>query len=103
MAALRFVAMILFLVAAVVLATDGTRAYYREGRLFTPLVKHLGDLAPTALANVRKSVGASTHPKVWDWGIAPLLQAPGWVTFGALGTLAGWLGRRRRRVIIFAN
>jgi hypothetical protein len=69
----------------------------------TPLAKHVTDIFPQALASARRSVATATHPAVWDLGVAPLLALPGWVSFTALACLAGWFGRRRRRINIYAN
>ncbi len=103
MPVLRFLAMLLFLVAAIALATDATRAYWGSGQLFTPLAQHWNDLAPNALAGARRAVSGSLHPAVWDWMIAPLLKVPAWIAFAALAIPAAWFGRRRRRVNIYAN
>lgn len=103
MSALRFLALLLLLVAAVALATDATRAYWGEGTVFTPLSKHWSDLAPNAMVSARRSVAGLTDARVWDWGIAPLLKLPAWMSFGALGIALGWIARRRRRVNIYAN
>jgi len=103
MSALRFLAMLLFLVATLAFATDASRAYLGEGTLFTPLLKHWSDLAPTALASARRSLVGATHPAVWDWLVAPVLAVPAWITFGFLAVVMSVIGRRRRRVNIFAN
>ena len=44
-----------------------------------------------------------THPGVWNWGVLWLLQLPAWALFGLLGLILAFLGRRRRRVNIYAN
>jgi len=40
---------------------------------------------------------------VWDLVIGKLLLLPAWSLFGALGMLAAYAGRRRRRTNVFAN
>jgi len=103
MSALRFLAMLLFLIATLAFATDASRAYFGEGTIFTPLLQHWSDLAPTALASARRSLVGATHPAVWDWLVAPVLAVPAWITFGGLAVTVSVIGRRRRRVNIFAN
>jgi hypothetical protein len=103
MAVLRFLAMLCLLVAAIALATDATRAYWTGSQLATPLAKHVTDLAPNAMIAAEQAVGRSMHPLVWNAGIKPVLALPAWVSFTALALIVGWIGRRRRRVNIYAN
>ena len=44
-----------------------------------------------------------THPLVWETAVRPLLLLPAWALFGGLGFLLAYIGRRRRRVNVFAN
>lgn len=103
MAALRFVSLLLLVIAMVVLATDLTRARLLGDGFWVPMLRHWSDVAPASLAAARAAVQAKAHPLVWDWTIAPLLQLPAWLVFGLLGILAGIVGRRRHRINIFVN
>lgn len=103
MAVLRFLAMLCLLVAAIALATDATRAYWTGGSIATPLAKHVNDLAPKALTAAKLAVGGATHPLVWHTMLEPILALPAWVSFTILAMIVGWVGRRRRRINIFAN
>lgn len=103
MAALRFASMLFALIATVVLATDVMRAGNGSApSIWTPLARHWGDLSPNSFAATRKSI-QSLHPLAWDYGAQPVLRLPGWLIFGSLAVVTGYLGRHRRRVDIFTN
>lgn len=104
MAALRFLCFLFFLAAAIVLATDVTRARMSPTQPFwVPLQRHWQDLSPKTLEAAKRSVEKSSHPAVWSVGLGPLLRPPGWLVFGGIGALLGYLGRYRRRIRIFIN
>jgi hypothetical protein len=103
MAALRFLGSFLLLLAAVVLIADVTNARGPVGGGFTvSLAKHWAGLAPSSLAAAQKSIQA-VSPLLWDPLVKTLLAMPAWATFGLLGGLLAWIGRRRRRVNIYVN
>jgi hypothetical protein len=100
---LRFLAAVLLLIAVIAGVYDGTRSLSAHDTVMTSLLEHLTKLAPAMLNSVRDAVQRSTHPLVWDAGVAKLLLLPAWSVFGLLGLLAAYAGRRRRRTNIFAN
>jgi hypothetical protein len=103
LAFLRFLAGVLFLVAVIAAGYDATRSLAAHRPVTTSLFEHASKLTPALLGSARDTVRRSTHPLVWDVGIAKVLMLPTWSVFGALGLLAAYAGRRRRRTNIFAN
>jgi hypothetical protein len=103
MAALRFLASIFLLLAAVILIADftNTRGPMSSG-LTVSTAKHWASLAPATLASTQKSIQA-TSQILWDPFVKTLLSVPAWSLFAFLGGLLAWFGRRRRRVNIFVN
>lgn len=100
---LRFVSLLLLLLAAVTFATDLTRVQTgASDTVFMPAARHWQTVSPNSLTAARKNV-SSLHPVVWDYAVAPVLRFPAWMLFGALGVAAGYAGRHRRRVKVFTN
>lgn len=100
---LRFLSLLLLLVAALTFATDLTRVQTgTSDTLFVPAARHWQAVSPNSLVAARKNV-STVHPLLWDAGVAPVLHLPGWMLFGVLGIAAGYAGRHRRRVKIFTN
>jgi hypothetical protein len=102
-AALRVLAGLLLLTAVMAAVDDVTRSMAADRTVTTSTYDHWSTLAPKTLEAARASVERRTHPVVWTWGLAPVLQLPAWGLFGFLGLACGWAGRRRREVNIFAN
>jgi hypothetical protein len=100
---LRFLAGVFLLVAVIAAVNDVTRSSAGDRVAAMSAYEHWSKLAPVTLAAARGAVQRNTHPLVWDWGLAPLLQLPAWGLFGVLGFLLAYAGRRRREVNIFAN
>jgi len=102
---LRFLAGVLLLIAVVAGVYDGTRVLDGRGGdvAMTSLGEHWSKLAPQSYKNAQAAVRRYTHPLVWDGPIQQLLSVPTWAAFGTLALVAGYLGRRRRRVNVFAN
>jgi hypothetical protein len=100
---LRFVAGVLLLVAVIALVYDGTGSLARGGPVTTSIGEHWSRLAPTSLKAAQGAVQRGSHPLVWDLVISRLLLLPTWMVLGTLGILLAYLGRRRRRVNIYAN
>ena len=94
----------LFLLGAVLsLVHDGTQTVLRgNGVLITPLVQHWYDISPSTLNSMQQAVQKSV-PWLWDGPIATVLSYPGWIVFGLIGIIISYMGRRRKRVIIYAN
>jgi hypothetical protein len=100
---LRVLAGLLLLIAVMAAVNDVTRSMAADNAVMTSTYEHWSRLAPKTLEAARASVERRTHPVVWSWGLAPILQLPAWGLFGILGLVCGWAGRRRREVNIFAN
>jgi hypothetical protein len=104
MAALRFVAGLFLLAAVIAGVSDATRAQLgMPGPPSTPLLKHLGDFAPSSLAAAQRTVQNRIHPLVWDPVAKSFLSLPSWASLGAIGLLLAYAGRRRRRINIYTN
>lgn len=103
MAVFRFLAAVFLLAAAIALVVDATPAIYGVGPFkATALSAHWHDLAPSSFEAAKKAV-SGLSPGLWDSLVAPVLDIPAFVTFGALALLSGYAGRRRRTVRIFVN
>jgi hypothetical protein len=100
---MRFLASVLLLTAVLALVYDGTRTLAAERLVLTSAGEQWGKLFPTSLKNAQGFVQRTTHPLVWDTTVRPLLTVPTWALLGGLGFLIGYVGRRRRRVNVFAN
>jgi hypothetical protein len=103
MAALRFLAAVFLLVAAIALVVDASPAIYGAGPFrATSLSVHWKDVAPRAFDAAQTAI-SSLSPWVWESLIRPILALPTFVIFGALAVLSGYAGRRRKSVRIFVN
>ena len=102
--ALRLLAAVSFVVAAVALASDagpaGTGGPLRLEP--TPVLSHWRAVAPASLDATQSFIVKRMRPWVWDAVSAPL-RLPSFVFFCGLGLLLGYLGRHRRQVAIFSN
>jgi hypothetical protein len=104
MAVLRFVAGLFLLVAVTALVSDATRVQLgMPGPPSTPLLKHVSDFAPASLAAAQRAIQKNIHPVVWDPLLKSFLSLPAWASFGAMGLLLGYVGRRRYRINVFTN
>lgn len=102
--ALRFLAFVFLLVAAIALVSDATPELDGYGRFEPTLfVEHWRSIAPNSVASAQKAVSDSTHPIIWSFGIAPLINLPTYLIFGVLGVLAAVTGRRREKLDVFVN
>jgi hypothetical protein len=102
-AVVRFLAGVLLLVAVIFAIYDTTRAKANGHVSFTSISETWSALSPASLKAARDSVQTRTHPIVWNWGIAKLLQLPAWALLGLIGLLLAYAGRRRRQVNVYAN
>jgi hypothetical protein len=102
-ALLRFLAGTLLLVAVIFAVSDATRLAGSSRASAVTMQQTWSAVSPTSLNAAQRAVQSTTHPAVWTWGVHPLLQLPAWALFGLLGLLLAFLGRRRRRVNIYAN
>jgi hypothetical protein len=101
----RLLAGVLLLIAVIAAIYDGTRTLdSKAGEVtMTSLGEQWSKVAPVSHKNAQAAVRRYSHPLIWDALIQRLLQLPTWAVFGSLGLLAGYAGRRRRRVNVFAN
>jgi hypothetical protein len=103
MAVFRFLAAVFLLVATIALVVDATPPIYGAGS-FKPsaLSNDWTELAPKSFEAARSAVSA-VAPWLWEGVIAPILDIPTFIAFGALALLSGYAGRRRKTVRIFVN
>ena len=101
LAALRVLAGLFLLIAALAAITDVTYSMTGKGLVMTSLLEHWGRLAPQSLASLQASV--RRVPLLWGYLLKPALSIPAWMFFAGLGLVCAWGGRRRSRVNIFAN
>jgi hypothetical protein len=102
--ALRFLAGLFLLAAAIVLATDATRPLNGTAPFVpTPMARHWADTAPRSLAAAKAAVVQRAGNFAWDGVVAQVLRVPTFAFLGGLGVLCGYLGRRRRKVDIYVN
>jgi hypothetical protein len=99
----RFLAAVFLLIAVLAGVYDGTRTLAADRLVTTSLVEHWSTLAPTLLNTAQSAVKRSAHPLVWDMGLGKVLLLPASLVFFAIGVLFAYVGRRRRRVNVFAN
>ena len=101
--ALRFFASVLLLIAVIAAVADGTRTLAAERLVLTSAGEQWNKIAPNSLRYAQTYVQRTTHPLVWETVVRPLLLLPTCALFGGLGFLLAYIGRRRRRVNVFAN
>ena len=100
---LRFLAGVFLLVAVIFAVNDATRLAGPDRASTVTVHQTWSAVAPNSLNAAQRAVQNTTHPGVWNWGVLWLLQLPAWTLFGLLGLILAFLGRRRRRVNIYAN
>ena len=103
MAFLRAIAWLLLLIAVISLTSDLTRGNGSASALLTTTLSHWKDVSPGSLAATAAFVRDTISPKAWDPVLVRVLLLPAWALFGALGVALALLGRRKRRVNIYAN
>jgi hypothetical protein len=102
-ALLRFLAGILLLVAVIFAVSDATGSLGTSRGAAVTVHRTWSAVSPASLGAAQGAVQRYTHPAVWNWGILKMLQLPAWALFGLLGVILAFVGRRRRRVNIYAN
>ena len=103
MAVFRFFAWVLLLIAMVSLVGDLTRAANGGPWAMTTTYGYWKSVSPQTLATSAGFVQKSLSPILWDTVVVRVLLLPGWFLIGGLGLILGVLGRKKRRVNIFAN
>lgn len=102
-ALLRFLAGVCLLVAVIFAVNDATPVL-GAGQAGAVTMHHTWSaVSPTSLKAAQGAVQRYTHPALWDWGLLKILQLPAWTLFGVVGLILAFLGRRRRRVNVYAN
>ena len=96
-------AWILLLLAVIALTSDLTRTATGGPRAFTSALSYWQSMSPQSLASTSGFIRKSLHPLLWDAGLLRILILPTWLLLGAIGLLCAVVGRRKRRVNIFAN
>ena len=101
---LRALSAACFIVAAVALASDLSTTTRVKPSAFqtTSVIEHWHTVAPNSLETTRTYLIKRTRPWIWDAVSAPL-RLPAFGFFVLIGSLIGYLGRRRKRINIFAN
>lgn len=102
-ALLRFLAGTLLLVAVIFAVNDATRLAGSNRAPAVTVHQTWSAVSPTSLNATQRAVQNYSHPGVWNWGVLWILQLPACALFGLLGLILAFLGRRRRRVNIYAN
>jgi hypothetical protein len=102
-ALVRFMAGIVLLTAVIFAVNDATRAQASGRANYGSIYETWSSVSPATLNAARGAVQRYTHPLVWNWGVAKPLQLPAWVLLGVVGLMLAYVGRRRRRVNIYAN
>jgi len=102
-ALLRFLAGAILLVAVIFAVSDATRSLGTNGATAVTVHQTWSTVSPISLSAAQGAVQRYTHPAVWNWGVLKILQLPAWALLGLLGLILAFLGRRRRRVNIYAN
>ena len=103
MALFRFLAWVLLLVAMITLVSDLTRAANGSPLVFTTSFGYWKSFSPQSLAASATFIQRNLHPMLWDPIAIRVLVLPVWFLIGGFGLMFGILGRRKRRVNIYAN
>lgn len=95
-----------FLLAAVIaLVYDGTKTLGSgDGEIvMTPLGQHWFNIHAASLNISQAAIERHVAPWLWDPVITSILTTPAWVVFTILGFAFYFMGRRRKKIDIFAN
>ena len=103
MALFRFLSWLLLLVAMITLVSDLTRTSTGGALAFTTTFGYWKSTSPQSLAATATFVQRKLYPVLWDPVAMRLLVLPIWFLIAAFGVMFALLGRRKRRVNIYAN
>ena len=103
MALFRFLAWVLLLVAMIALVSDVTRAANGTAFTVTTGLAYWKSVAPQSLTATAAAIQRGVHPLLWDPVCVRLLGLPIWLLIGGMGAALAVLGRRKRRINIYAN
>lgn len=104
MSVLRFLSTLCLLIAVIALVSDLTPMLAGAGSFSLASIEtHWKDVAPATFESMVTSVSGGRQSGVWVYAINPLLSLPTAIVFSLLSAAAGYFGRRRTRVKIYAN
>ena len=104
MSVLRFVSTICLLVAVIALIADVTPAMSGVGTWsLASIEEHWKQVAPATFKSMEDSLPAGRRGWEWTYFLGPLLATPTSIFFAVLSAVAGYAGRRRTRIKIYAN
>jgi hypothetical protein len=100
----RFLAGLCALVALLAFVTDLTPALSSDAPFRgTTVAEHWKSLIPASFEGAKRSVTASPVSFLWALAIEPVLNGTSFIVLSLFALLFGYIGRRRRRIKIFAN
>jgi len=100
---LRFVGLLLLALAFIFLVYDGIRSISDGGILLTKASDIWNILNDRTLAAFQTWVEGRADVRVWQAGIAPVLNQPAWLVAGVLGAILTVLGRKKKPLIGYAR
>ncbi len=101
---LRIIGGWFLIVAVVALVYDGTKTLGGDGGIvMTPLGQHWFNLHAPSLNLSQAIIERYVAPWLWDPVILSVLEAPTWLVFSILGLIFLYLGRRRKKIDLYAN
>lgn len=90
----RLLALLLLAAACISGVLDLARSVAASHVVMTPLAVSWAETSPATLELAKSTVSDWLHPAVWDYGVAWLLQAPGFVVFALLALAAYAIGHK---------
>ena len=100
---LRFIGLLLFAAAFILVIIDGTKWITNNTLMLTSIRALWENIHAGSLAALRPTI--TGHVGVWMWELVfvPVLNAPSWAVFGALGIVLLVLGRKKKPLIGYAR
>jgi hypothetical protein len=100
---LRFVGLLLLALAFIFLVYDGIRSISDGGILLTKASDIWNILNDRTLAAFQTWVEGHAGAKIWQAGIAPVLNQPASAVAGVLGVILTVMGRKKKPLIGYAR
>ena len=100
---LRFVGLLLLALAFIFLVYDGIRSISAGGILLTKASDIWNILNDRTLAAFQAWVEGHASARIWQVGIAPVLDQPASAVAGVLGVILTVLGRKKKPLIGYAR
>lgn len=101
-ALLRLIGFLALAAGFVALVLDGVRWLATGQIAFAKVEAALTALAPSFVPLIEPAVTRDIHPLLWNYGLAPLLDAPAAAACGLLGVIFLWMGRKPAPTIGFS-